>query len=123
MSANLSATHERRSNLVSAELSAAHVLKMSAELSAAQILKMSAELSAAHILVIALKVCCYVISALEYETCHHQSKYYIQVAYSKVLKTFLYFEPEGTEKLCNVIEEAPLELHMIVCILPRTTIA
>ena len=50
LSANLSATHERRSNFVSAELSAAHVLKMSAELSAAQILKMSAELSAAHIL-------------------------------------------------------------------------
>ena len=57
LSANLSATHERRSNFVSAELSAAHVLKMSAELSGAQILKMSAELSAAHILVSALKVC------------------------------------------------------------------
>ena len=56
LSADLSATHERRSNVVSAELSAAHVLKMSAELSAAQILEMSAELSAAHFLVSALKV-------------------------------------------------------------------
>ena len=51
LSADLSATHERRSNFVSAELSAAHVLKMSAELSGAQILKMCTELSAAHILV------------------------------------------------------------------------
>jgi len=57
LSADLSATHERRSNFVSAELCAAHVLKMSAELSAAQILEMSAELSAAHFLVSALKVC------------------------------------------------------------------
>ena len=60
LSADLSATHERRSNFVSAELSAelsaAHVLKMSAELSGAQILEMSAELSAAHFLVSALKV-------------------------------------------------------------------
>ena len=45
---------ERRSNFVSAELSAAHNLKMSAELSAAHILTMSAELSAAHFLVSAL---------------------------------------------------------------------
>ena len=57
LSANLSATHERRSNFVSAELSAAHVLKMSAELSGAHILTMSAELSAAHFLVSALMLC------------------------------------------------------------------
>ena len=57
LSADLSATHERRSNFVSAELSAAHVLKMSAELSGAQILEMSAELSAAHFFVSELRVC------------------------------------------------------------------
>ena len=45
---------ERRSNFVSAELSAAHILIMSAELSAAHFLKMSAELSAANFLVSAL---------------------------------------------------------------------
>ena len=56
LSADLSATHERRSKFVSAELSAAHGLEMSAELSGAQILKMGVELSAAHILVSALKV-------------------------------------------------------------------
>ena len=54
LSSDLSATHERRSNFASAELSATHVLKMSAELSAAHILTMSAELSAAQSLLSAL---------------------------------------------------------------------
>ena len=57
---------ERRSNFVSAELSAAHDLKMSAELSGAHILTMSAELSAAHILTMSaeLSAAHFLVSAL-----------------------------------------------------------
>ena len=56
---------ERRSNFVSAELSAAHELKMSAELSGAHILTMSAELSGAHFLMSALKVWLAIIIQLQ----------------------------------------------------------